>query len=270
LANEQSWRTAWRTRSLLSRTNTSRATNASWSDEPLLFDGADDPRRRALPSAAQAWSRASARMPSRPSRRPAELAEYVAEPGAVAEPLELRTERRAVRPILRTRDVPHVCLPAARIAPALEARPPPRPTAGGYSSRSKPSRIGTSRNSRSRRSSAPGRFTTNRSGQPRRATARRKCRRMFGYSAALKMSRCTPSGRTHSRAARSRSSPVVAVGQHATARAANVTANSLRTRASLAATPVGARSSRPCDSHTALILRAVPKKARKRPQTTDR
>jgi hypothetical protein len=26
----------------------------------------------------------------------------------------------------------------------------------------------------------------------------------------------------------------------------------------------------PCDSHTVLILRAVPKEARKRPQTTDR
>jgi hypothetical protein len=63
-----------------------------------------------------------------PSRRRlagrAELAEYVAEPGAVAELLELRAERRAVRPILRTGDVPHVCLPAARIAPSLQARPP--------------------------------------------------------------------------------------------------------------------------------------------------
>src|SRR5215217_2868245 len=29
-------------------TNTSRATNASWSDEPLLFDVADEPRRPLL------------------------------------------------------------------------------------------------------------------------------------------------------------------------------------------------------------------------------
>jgi hypothetical protein len=32
---------------------------------------------------------------------------------------------------------------------------------------------------------------------PRRWTARRKCRRMFGYSAALKTIRCTSAGRSH-------------------------------------------------------------------------
>jgi hypothetical protein len=37
VATEQSWRTAWRARSLLSWTNTSSAINASWSDEALLL-----------------------------------------------------------------------------------------------------------------------------------------------------------------------------------------------------------------------------------------
>jgi hypothetical protein len=210
------------------------------------FDVADDPKLRPLSRGSHGCSHG---MPSR--RRlagRAELAEYVAEPGAVAELLELRAERRAVRPILRTGDVPHVCLPAARIAPALQARPPSASDRRRVLVTVKPSRVGTSRNSRSRRSPAPGRFTTNRSGQPRRATARRKCRRMFGYLAALKMSRCTPSGRTQSLAARSGSWPVVAVGQHATASTENVTDNSLRTRASVATTPVVPTSRWSCDS----------------------
>src|SRR5215218_7458446 len=72
----------------------------------------------------QASSRSHGGCPALGSRRPAEAAEYVAEPRAVAERVELRAERRAVRPILRTGDVPHICLPAARIAPALQAWPP--------------------------------------------------------------------------------------------------------------------------------------------------
>ena len=59
------------------------------------------------------------------------LAEYVAEPRAVTEPLKLRAERRTVRPILRTWHVPHVCLPAARVAPALQTRPTAAPDRWG-------------------------------------------------------------------------------------------------------------------------------------------
>jgi hypothetical protein len=115
------------------------------------------------------------------------------------------------------------------LRPRSKPRPRPRPTAGGYSSRSKPSRVGTSRNNRSRRSSAPRRFTTSRSGQPRRSTARRKCRRMFGYSTALKTSRCTPAGRTHGADPRSSGTAVAAAGQSATASNPTVTTNSLCT-----------------------------------------
>ena len=202
------------------------------------FDVADDPRRRPLASALHRRRPESQRGCSVVGCPAARVSGTRSGTGCRCRTPQLRAERRAVRPILRTGTCRTSAIQPRGLRPRSRPGPRPRPTAGGYSSRSKPSRIGTSRNRRSRRSSAPGRFTTNRSGQPRRATARPKCRRMFGYSAALKMSRCTPSGRTHSRAARSGCWPVVAVGQHATASTANVTANSLRTRASLAATPV--------------------------------
>jgi hypothetical protein len=50
--------------------------------------------------------------------------------------------------------------------PRSSPLPRPRPTAGGYSSRSKPARVGMSRSSRSRRASAPRRFSTSHRGHP--------------------------------------------------------------------------------------------------------
>lgn len=54
------------------------------------------------------------------------------------------------------------------------------------------------------------------------------------------------------------------------ATSANVTDTGLRTCASVAATPVVATTLPPGESHTALILQAAPKEARKRPQETER
>ena len=96
--------------------------------------------------------------------------------------------------VLRARDVGDVGLPAARVRG--RARGPcrvPRPTAGGYSSRSKPSRVGMSSSRRSRRASAPGRLSTSVRGQPRRRAAR-KWRRMWGYLVLEKEIGWTPAG----------------------------------------------------------------------------
>jgi hypothetical protein len=67
LAREQSWRTAWRARSLLSRTKLSGGWNAARADAPLLLDEAgvstgaqltpavDDEQSRGQPVLSQ-WS----------------------------------------------------------------------------------------------------------------------------------------------------------------------------------------------------------------------
>ena len=80
LANEQSWRTAWRARSLLSRTNTSSGGNASVERStaaPLMWRAIrGGGRRRVAPRGRR--SRAAARMPRplapRAGARPAERA----------------------------------------------------------------------------------------------------------------------------------------------------------------------------------------------------
>src|SRR3954469_11948804 len=53
------------------------------------------------------------------ARRP--LAKHVPEARAVAEPFELRAQRRSVRAVLRGRHVAHVGSPAARVPAALQA-----------------------------------------------------------------------------------------------------------------------------------------------------
>src|SRR4051794_36211338 len=49
--------------------------------------------------------------------------EDVPEPGSVAEPPQLRPERRAVGSVLRTRDVPHIGLPATGMRPTSQTLP---------------------------------------------------------------------------------------------------------------------------------------------------
>src|SRR4051812_12236820 len=68
---------------------------------------------------------------------------------------------------------------------ATDARQVRRPTAGGYSSRSMPRRVGKGASTLSRRPSAPGRFNVRIRGAPE-ATASRKCRRIVGYLVPLK------------------------------------------------------------------------------------
>ena len=91
--------------------------------------------------------------------------------------------------------VAHVGAPPSWIDTALEPRALPRPTAGGYSSRSWPGRVGYGVSRRSRRASAPTRLRTSVRGQPLRK-ASRKWRRMLGYFVALKEMFCTALGRT--------------------------------------------------------------------------
>jgi hypothetical protein len=70
----------------------------------------------------------------------------------------------------------------------------PRPTAGGYSSRSNSGLVAMFSSSRSRRWSAPGRLSTRILGQPL-AIAASIWVLMFGYLVALKRSRWTVAGR---------------------------------------------------------------------------
>jgi hypothetical protein len=76
-----------------------------------------------------------------------------------AAPSRRPPQRGAVRPVLGARHVGHVGLPAARVAPRSSPLPLPRPTLGGYSSRSNPPRVGMFASSRSRRASVPGRLS---------------------------------------------------------------------------------------------------------------
>ena len=111
-----------------------------------------------------------------------------------------------MRAVLRAGHVATSAFQPRGLRPRSSPLPLPRPTAGGYSSRSKPSRVGMSSSSRSRRASAPRRLTISRRGQPRRS-APRKCLRMFGYSALVNTSRCTPRGFVHASGFRPSSSP---------------------------------------------------------------
>ena len=119
--------------------------------------------RRTSADAATAWRR---------------LVEDVTEAGPVAEAPQLDPEHRTVRAVLLAAHVADVSAPAARMAAALEPLALAAPNRRGYSSRSKPSRVGTSRRRRSRRASAPGRLSTRVRGQPRRRAA---WRRIWGY-----------------------------------------------------------------------------------------
>src|SRR3954467_12503485 len=80
------------------------------------------------------------------------------------------------------------------LEPFVRPVPRPRPTAGGYSSRSWPARVGHAVSRRSRRASAPARFRTSTFGQPLRI-ARSAWRLMFGYLVLENEMDCTLAGR---------------------------------------------------------------------------
>src|SRR3954452_15092918 len=81
--------------------------------------------------------------------------------------------------------------------PPARPAPRPRPTAGGYSSRSKPGRVLHDWSRRSRRASAPDRLSTSTLGQPVRI-ARSVWRLMFGYFVPENEIGWTPRGRVQS------------------------------------------------------------------------
>src|SRR3954447_14724283 len=125
--------------------------------------------------------------------REAVLVEDVAELGAVADAAQLDPEHRAVAAISALGTYATSAIQPRGLLPRTRPLPRPRPTAGGYSSRSSPARVGTASSSRLRRASAPGRLSTSTDGQPALIAAS-ACLRMWGYAVAEKLIDCTPVG----------------------------------------------------------------------------